>query len=914
MNLEKWEKAKEIFNSALESKEGQRTAFLHSACGDDQELRTEVETLLASFANAENFIETPAMADALKLVDDHHGEAFAGRRIGHYTLIKEIGQGGMGTVYLATRADDEYKKRVAIKLIKRGMDSDDILRRFRNERQILASLDHPNIAKLLDGGTTDEGLPFFVMEYIEGQPLTNYCDSHRLSTLERLKLFREICAAVQHAHQNLIVHRDLKPSNIVITPEGTPKLLDFGIAKFLNPNLSPQTMAPTATMMRMMTRDYASPEQVRGEPITTASDIYSLGVLLYKLLTGHQPYQFKTPLRQEMERVICESTPERPSTMVARTETIDTADGATTMITPESVSNSRDTQPEKLKRALSGDLDNIILMAMRKEPQRRYASVAEFSEDIRRHLEGLPVLAMKDTFKYRASKFIKRHRVGVAATVLIILTLVGGIIATVIQAGRAERQRERAEKRFNEVRKLANSLLFEISPQIENVPGTTAAREILVKRALEYLDSLAKEVGDDTGLQRELGTAYRKVGDVQVVADKGDFAGALNSFRKALILDEALLLISPKDAEVRHALAQDYEKVGYTLWWTNDTEGALGFYQKALALREPLIVENPQSYEFRERLANLYMFIGDLYNWNGDTQEALQNFHQAMAVLLTLGKEQSTDLRIQKAIATCHRYLGETLPDPTASLQEYDRALAILEPLYAAVPDDVAAQLLLGRVYHQQAETYRKQKDYKPALEKLGKYLALMEAAAKADPRKASVRNNLAVAYSQYGFVLYGSGNFAGASEYAQKAISIQEELLAKDANSGYMDNLAISYEGLGLAQKSLSDYQAALKSYRKSFPLREKNATDSMNLAAQGDLAKLCEATGLLHIDMASAKTVSAQDRLAHWRGARSLYERSREIYRRLHEQNPERADFNKRLEAVDGQLKKCDEAIVQR
>jgi eukaryotic-like serine/threonine-protein kinase len=278
MNSEKWEKAKNIFNEALEKDTAARQAFLNEACNGDRDLRAEVESLLASAAGANRFFEGSVIADVLKLVEGEPGETLVGRRVGPYTLIKEIGRGGMGAVYLAARADAEFKKYVAIKLIKRGMDSEDILRRFRNERQILASLNHPNIARLLDGGTTDDGLPFFVMDYLEGQPLTDYCDSHKLTIHERLNLFREICAAVQHAHQNLVVHRDLKPSNILITAEGTPKLLDFGIAKFLNPTLAPQTIAPTATMMRMMTRDYASPEQVRGEPITTASDIYSLGV------------------------------------------------------------------------------------------------------------------------------------------------------------------------------------------------------------------------------------------------------------------------------------------------------------------------------------------------------------------------------------------------------------------------------------------------------------------------------------------------------------------------------------------------------------------------------------------------------------------------------------------------------------
>jgi eukaryotic-like serine/threonine-protein kinase len=444
MKAEKWGKAKEIFNAALETDEQQRRAYLDEICGDDKELRDEIDLLLASFNKAEDFFGGFAVADALKVNDSNEGEKLTGRRIGPYLLVKEIGRGGMGAVYLATRADEQFKTHVAIKLIKRGMDSEDILRRFRNERQILASLNHPNIAKLLDGGTTEEGLPFFVMEYIEGQPLTDYCDSHRLSTLERLKLFREICAAVQHAHQNLIVHRDLKPGNIVITPDGTPKLLDFGIAKFLNPSLSPNTIAPTATMMRMMTRDYASPEQVRGEPITTASDIYSLGVLLYELLTGHHPYQFKTPLPSEIERVICESVPERPSAMVTRTEIINGFDGTAVTITPELVSSTREGQPDRLKRALTGDPDNMVLMAMRKEPQRRYASVAEFSEDIRRHLEGLPVIATKDTFGYRAAKFIRRNRVAVAAATLVLAALLFGMIATVWQARVATRERDKA--------------------------------------------------------------------------------------------------------------------------------------------------------------------------------------------------------------------------------------------------------------------------------------------------------------------------------------------------------------------------------------------------------------------------------------------------------------------------------------
>jgi serine/threonine protein kinase len=273
MTPERWQQVKELLESALEREPSQRAAFLEEACAGDAELRKEVESLLSFHEQAESFIETPAVKITPELFTDQATELMVGRHIGPYKILREIGHGGMGAVYLAVRDDDQYQKRVAIKLVKRGMDTDDIVRRFRNERQILASLDHPNIAKLLDGGTTDDGLPYFVMEHIEGAPIDKYCDTHKLSTVERLALFRTVCAAVHYAHQNLIVHRDLKPSNILVTADGTPKLLDFGIAKLLNPELSARTIDPTRTELRLMTPEYASPEQIRGEPITTASDV-----------------------------------------------------------------------------------------------------------------------------------------------------------------------------------------------------------------------------------------------------------------------------------------------------------------------------------------------------------------------------------------------------------------------------------------------------------------------------------------------------------------------------------------------------------------------------------------------------------------------------------------------------------------
>jgi eukaryotic-like serine/threonine-protein kinase len=414
----RWQKIKELFGEALEQDPAGRKAFLDKACNGDQALRAEVESLLTA--------SDPATHSGSEGTTPEH-DRIIGRRLGAYEIIKLIGSGGMAAVYLAIRADDQYRKRVAIKLIHPGLEKEAVCRRFRSERQTLAALDHPNIVKLLDGGTTEEGLPYLVMDYVEGQPIDDYCDRHKLSIEERLNLFRTVCGAVQHAHQIQVVHRDLKPSNIIVTAEGIPKLLDFGIAKLLSPEFSAESAVLTQTGMHHMTPAYASPEQVRGEPITYASDIYSLGVLLYELLTGHRPYRFKSYTPAEVERVICETEAERPSTAVTRVESDRGPEGSSAhLITPESVSRTRGGQPEKLRRGLKGDLDNIVLKALHKEPKRRYGSVQEFSEDIGRHLEYLPVKARRSTLGYRAGKLIRRRKTEVVASVLVLL-LAGGL-------------------------------------------------------------------------------------------------------------------------------------------------------------------------------------------------------------------------------------------------------------------------------------------------------------------------------------------------------------------------------------------------------------------------------------------------------------------------------------------------------
>src|SRR5262245_14362438 len=354
-------------------------------------------------------------------------DQLVGRRVGAYKVLQQIARGGMGTIYLADRADAAFQKRVALKVIKRGMDTEAILRRFRNERQILACLEHPNIARLLDGGTTEDGLPYFVMEFIQGSPICEYCDTQKLTVDERLKLFLSICSAVDYAHRNFVVHRDIKPNNILVTPDGVPKLLDFGIAKLLKPELWSHTVEPTGLAARPMTPEYASPEQIRGDPITASSDVYSLGVLLYELLTGHRPYRIKTRAPELVARAVSEVEPEKPSSAVARTEVVAADDSAHSSITPEVVSRARNNDSDQLRRELSGDLDSIILKAIRKEPHRRYGSAAELAEDIRRHIDGLPVGARRGAGGYRAGKFVQRNKyaIGLGSLFTAMLAITG---------------------------------------------------------------------------------------------------------------------------------------------------------------------------------------------------------------------------------------------------------------------------------------------------------------------------------------------------------------------------------------------------------------------------------------------------------------------------------------------------------
>ncbi|HEU4770648.1 MAG TPA: serine/threonine-protein kinase, partial [Candidatus Udaeobacter sp.] len=564
-----------------------------------------------------DFIETPAYEAISQILVDSDGELQPGQALGQYKVVSLLGRGGMGEVYLAE--DSKLKRRVAIKVVKRGPGFTTVTRHSYKEERILAGLNHPNIAGLYETGATAAGLHYFIMEYVNGQRVDDYCRDKRLSI--RLELFRKICAAVSYAHQNLIIHRDIKPANIRVTSDGEPKLLDFGIAKLLDaqPSISDEQ---TMTVAAMMTPEYASPEQVRGENMTTASDVYSLGVVLYELLTGQRPYRIKN--RTEIGRAITEQEPTRPSTAVAR-------------LAGDSKIKNRNS------KILKGDLDNIVLKALRKEPTRRYASVAQFSDDIRRYLDGLPVTARKDTFNYRAIKFVKRNKVVATAAALILLSLIGGIVATALEARRVDRQRARAEQRFNDVRRLAHSLMFEIHDSVRDLQGSTQTRRLIVSRALEYLDSLAGEAAGDPALQRELATAYEKIGDIQgnpYSANLGDIDGALASYRKALAIREKL---KNADAAVdtKMEMGRSYRALGDILEQKGDVTGTMDNYRRSRSIFEGLAVENPADASVQDELARAYETLGDgLNRVANSTAERLGAYQTSLSIRQNLlGRE-----------------------------------------------------------------------------------------------------------------------------------------------------------------------------------------------------------------------------------------------------------------------------------
>ena len=682
MDPARWQRLQAIFAAARNVDGEERQRVLEEQAGDDPALIAEAQALLrADEASGPMDELSPHFSPISQVLEYVRPD-----RIGAYRVVGELGRGGMGVVYLADRADGEFRQRVAIKLIPSTDVDDPLHQRFLAERQILAALAHPNIARLLDGGVTDDGRPYLVMEYVDGVPITTYCDNHRLDIPARLRLFTEVCASVQHAHQNLVVHRDLKPTNILVSADGHAHLLDFGIAKLINPAFGAAPSPVTRFDSRMMTPEYASPEQVRGESLTTASDIYSLGVLLYELLCGSGPYRLTSGSPVELATAICEQDPEPPS--VRRTGA-----GTASGHLPDAAAERRGTSADRLSRLLDGDLDSIVLMAMRKEPGRRYRAADMLRQDIERYLAGLPVLAHRDTRRYRLQKFLRRHKVEAAAAVVVLITLVVGLSVAVSQSRRATRERDRAEQALAESTGVTNFLMemFQSGSPGETTFAQLSALDLLARgaaradelssqpivqaRLLDVVGQLSLSLGQYDEAQRRLeqAVAIRRsaLGNrsldlatslihlAWVHRDRDQFPQATTLVDEALEIRRAALPGTHPD--VAEAL---YERGRLTFGAEQER-----YFRQAIAMlaNTPTMVER--------RVAWLHSFATNLRR-QGRLDEAVTTAREALAVA-----EQSFGVE-HAATGTAMIHLADHVSDVEEDLaaaeQLYRRGLALL--------------------------------------------------------------------------------------------------------------------------------------------------------------------------------------------------------------------------------------------
>jgi serine/threonine protein kinase len=788
------ERVAELVKSAVECGPERWVAFLDEECESDPAMRAEIESLLQECDGASQFLAEPALHLAAESFA-REGASRAGQTIGDYELVSLIGSGGMGEVYLAK--DRGLHRNVALKLIRRGMASDDIIQHFKREEHLLASLNHSNIAQLYGGGVTRDGVPFFAMEYVEGERLDQYCDERGLATKERLQLFRKVCSAVTYAHQHLVIHRDLKPANIRVTAEGEPKLLDFGIAKLLE-SKDAQDSAQTLTLQGVMTPEYASPEQVAGGSITTSSDIYSLGVILYKLLTGQSPYRTITNRPEEIARAITEQEPTRPSTAISKSI---------------STSNHESSFTPHDSRSLRGDLDNIVLMAMRKEPSRRYASAGQFSEDIRRHLEGLPVIARKDTVAYRASKFVSRHRIGVAAAALVLLSLIGGIFATLIQVRTARRERARAEAISGFLQKTLNASNPDRSsggpPTVNDILGDASKR--LASEELADQPEVRAE------LQRIIGESYLSLGQYDLAQQ--NLTAALQTQARGTGTDGIAAL------RTRVSLA--------SLW-----AAAKGDYAKANAFYEAnlprLRAEQKQGTISTNYLTSALNGFALLRRAQGDSKEAETLLREELTLLPFVSPEQENNTGVAQAI------LALTLADQG----KFDEAIRIVREKIITIRGkkqegsaELAANLTgLGSFLLENGQTgeslenlreaegiYRKL--YSDANLQLGDNLRLQAQAlyAESNQLEAEVRINetLKIYRAATGpqFINYATALMVQGMIFSQTSRTDEAEKLLREALRIRTENMPETHFLRATANGALGEFLAAQKRFSEAEP-----------------------------------------------------------------------------------------------
>lgn len=795
MDSEKWNKIKEIFSRAAELSLAERETLFSSLA--DEETVADVRRLLA--ADEKNKFAAP-IADVRHLWQaEEDGREPLDTKIGGYEILREIGRGGMGVVYEARRKAEDFSQTVALKFLNGGMNSDALALRFRRERQILASLEHPNIARLLDGGQAANGTLFFAMELIAGEPIDEYCDRQNLTTRERLRLFLAVCRAVSFAHSRLVVHRDLKPSNILVTGEGTVKLLDFGIAKILAAeDAADDALDRTATGLRMMTPRYAAPEQFSGETITTASDVYSLGLILYELLTGVAAYDFPTNRLDEMAKIIREVEPARPSSVVSNQwSAVGKETGKNR--NPKANQKSETRNPKSLR----GDLDNIVLKSLKKDPARRYASVEQFAADIKRHLDGLPVTARPDTLSYRLEKFVRRNRGYVVTGALIFFTLAGGVALAGWQAYRAKQQQLLAEKRFSQVRELTNNIVFKYYDEAEKLPNSTVMRQMFVDDSLAYFNSLAEDANADDALRSELARTFLRIGRVQgrpASPNLGDTAGALENYRKGIALLEPLTEKST-DTALWGDLVAAYADYAVILRQSGSRAEGDSAFQKSIRLAEKFAQAAPQDEILFIKITPIYLFYGDTLPIGAGANENLLVFervieasekflaahpeHLKASNYLAIGYERQGDAllslaqsaRAEKDFEVAKKHLDEA----GESLAKY---VEIAEDTLRAHPDNIIAPALYASANVAQSAYYTEIGEYSKALGNLQKSLDFYGTLLEKDDAHIGLKTYVADIEQRFGIVYFRLGEITKAEDKFARAFLLMDKAVNTDPNN----------------------------------------------------------------------------------------------------------------------------------
>ena len=753
-----WRRIEEVFLAALEEPAEKRPAFLEQVCAGNTALRADVLAMLRSHEESTDFLEIPAYQTNATLFAEESGSLKIGEQIGDYRIVSLLGEGGMGEVYLAE--DLSLGRKVALKLVRPGFGGANPLRQFQREERILAGLTHPNIAQLYGAGVTPQGVPHFVMEYVQGERLDSFCDTRQLPLRDRLQLFRKVCAAVSYAHRHLVIHRDLKPANIRVTPDGDPKLLDFGIARLLEEESS---AAPdqTVTVTSAMTPDYASPEQLRGEPMTTATDVYSLGVILFELLTGQKPYRTSSRRIEEVARAITEQEPAKPSTAVARAEQ-----------SKFEIRNSK---------LLKGDLDNIVLTAIRKEPARRYSSVGQFSEDILRYLEGLPIIARKDAVGYRTVKFIGRNRVGVAAAAVVILAIVGGLIASLWQARKARAQRDVAQR----INTFLQDVLGAAAPEVKGVDVKVAdllndasARakselahqpevlaDVLVTLGRTYI-SLSEPAKAETDLRAGLEASLKAHGELHpTTATAMGWLGLALVYRNKAeegekISRQAVGLQRQLHPAGHEDLGVSLYALGLNLITKDEPKAAQPILQEAVELIRKHLGENHGYY-----MSSLTM-LARAEDLAGETERAEARYRQS----IELGDRVPARYRVFTAQA--QGFLGFLLSNKGA-YAEAESVLRQSEALYRDIyggdgnynVGSIRAQL--GYIFFQQGDYLRAEDESRKALDTLRKFLGPEQ------PATLSAQVTL-------GLSLTRLGRAAEGEPYLREALALREKLAPK--------------------------------------------------------------------------------------------------------------------------------------